>query len=240
MLSNLDDVEVWLKDRFAGVSLKEGQREEALRILGWRPQLKLILESSLNDKTRLEQMAQQSYRHPNSFDKLILIDSKEVGFKLRMHIWRSSDESHHSEHIHNHAWDFSSILLTGAYNFQMFSRSEEGSNMFHYKPAPLSTGEQGHKLVFQGVIKACRIFSGELVAGCCYSIPHTLLHRVVNSRNRVTSTLLLQCPRIPDKWPDILNETEISFGCDVPIKPLDRSELTKIIETYLSELPELI
>ncbi|PVC92650.1 hypothetical protein DBP19_14925 [Streptomyces sp. CS090A] len=48
--------------------------------------------------------------HPNGFAKLPVAVVPDTGRRLYLHVWLSDGED---SHVHNHRWDFSSIVLTG-------------------------------------------------------------------------------------------------------------------------------
>lgn len=233
MLENFDQLESWFEQTLGDATGTDAAREHALQQFQSRLQIRTLLTSILSDEYRLERIANQSYRHPNRFDKLILFDSVNTGLKLRMHIWWPQINVPSGEHIHNHAWDFSSLILTGSYRFEVFNMSDSGQEMYSYKPAPLHSGEPGHRLTPQGPRSLTRVFSGTLRSGCIYSISNLMLHRVINAGNQLTSTLLVQGKKIVGRWPDVLNESPIEDGSEMRILPFAAGELSRIISEYL-------
>ena len=53
-----------------------------------------------------------SHKHHNGFEKLTLYRSKDWGFTVRLHIWWPG-EGRQPGTIHNHRWNFTSVLLAG-------------------------------------------------------------------------------------------------------------------------------
>jgi hypothetical protein len=73
-----------------------------------------LLDSYLSGKED-DQNADSSYRHNNGFTKLSLFNSNQI--HLRLHIWANEEDAS----IHNHAWDFGSIVLKGCLGFTNYA-----------------------------------------------------------------------------------------------------------------------
>ena len=71
------------------------------------------LKRALADSRFLEGIASRSYTHPNGFSKLILSPSVYPAGELRLHVWDNRSWAGVDSKIHNHAWDFASMVLCG-------------------------------------------------------------------------------------------------------------------------------
>jgi hypothetical protein len=70
-------------------------------------------------------VARASYWHANGFAKLVLHDSSEPNFHLRLHVWAAEHETapHWAGYynIHTHRWEFASVILAGALHVDLFA-----------------------------------------------------------------------------------------------------------------------
>jgi fructose-1,6-bisphosphatase/inositol monophosphatase family enzyme len=72
-----------------------------------------VVESILNDEAALAGIASRSYPHPIGFDKLVLDDDRETGFKFRLHVyWRGANFAS-LERLHLHRFEMASAIVTG-------------------------------------------------------------------------------------------------------------------------------
>jgi hypothetical protein len=156
-------------------------------------QLPKLLRSLLTDRAQLEECAARSYTHANGFDKIVL-GSTAAGVKLRLHVWWPNRDDH-TENIHNHRWDFSSVLLCGGFEMEFFGRSDSWSDsgkpvqVYEYSPSDVSGG---YTVRHQGTMSMDLNFQDEFVQGNVYSLGHHTFHRVRTDRRRLTATLMLQ------------------------------------------------
>ncbi|MBX9685626.1 MAG: hypothetical protein K2X27_02925 [Candidatus Obscuribacterales bacterium] len=99
-----------------------------------------LIDCVLADKEALLRIAARSYTHTLGFRKIVLLDqdyrlpdgSKGFGYQLRLHLWEPDCKEAVPllEAMHEHAFDFTSVMLTGAMENQC------------YEILPLSPAEQ--------------------------------------------------------------------------------------------------
>jgi hypothetical protein len=169
-----------------------------------------------------------SYHHRNGFDRIVLVKSEEPAYKLRLHLWWPEYTEQHIEAIHNHAWNFSSVVLTGAFQFQSYTLSphEKGRQMYHYRAGTDSS------LTFQEKVNIACVYDAMIQAGCSYCFDHTVPHRVINAPNTVTSTLILQGPN-QKTYSDVFTEQPFGEQSRTAIPKLTGEELTTKLQRYL-------
>jgi hypothetical protein len=85
------------------------------------------LKRALADAQFLEAIAFRSYTHPNGFSKLILTPSVYPEGELRLHVWDNESWAGVDSKIHNHAWDFASMVLCGALENVVYDIAEGDS-----------------------------------------------------------------------------------------------------------------
>lgn len=212
---NLSDIENWINSFFNPSENVLNQTKEILQSLNSNEQIISILKSLLLDKKKLEEIASRSYLHYNGFDKIVLLENKELGYRLRLHLWRPENHINYFEHIHNHPWDFSSIILAGALKFQIYSPDcMDISQKDYYKYLTLPSKEkgQGHILKPNGKSKLKLVLDASLNAGSFYSNAKEIIHRVIKDNNQFCATLILQAP-INSVKSDIFTEESYTDDC---------------------------
>jgi fructose-1,6-bisphosphatase/inositol monophosphatase family enzyme len=72
-----------------------------------------IVQSILDDEQAMAGIARRSYPHPIGFDKLVLDDDRQTGFKFRLHVyWRGANFAS-LERMHLHRFEMASAIVTG-------------------------------------------------------------------------------------------------------------------------------
>jgi hypothetical protein len=160
-----------------------------------------MIAELLEDGERLLRLAERSSQHPNGFSKLVLMGDEYDTFKVRLHLWwpdsvgpgGDDDTRNEVEHVHNHRWDFATVLLHGGYRHQEYERCESGSRLTEYR-----YGSAGHGSAFSlselGAAHLRCVSDARLSAGHGYSLSHTVLHRVTSHRGQLSATLFVQGP----------------------------------------------
>src|SRR5215213_3610947 len=151
MYSNLCELEAHLREVFTRDGAVGADARAILESLKGRGQLCTLLKSLLGDERRLESVAARSYSHSNNFDKIVLSDAKSPAYKVRLHIWWPDDKPAKVEHVHNHAWDFATAIVTGGYMTQIFQRCDDGAEWHEYRyQLPKSSDEDTYWLEYLG------------------------------------------------------------------------------------------
>ena len=121
------------------VTDEDHQLTRALKFLLAHFELKELIGSALHPDCR-DQIAAQSYHHPNGFTKIVLLafNPSETPFELRLHDWNPNDADapaeiapSSAEWIHDHGWSFASYIASGALAFEEFEPSINGEMEFH-------------------------------------------------------------------------------------------------------------
>ncbi len=146
-----------------------------------------LVRAVLVDDQLLRRAADESYRHANGFDKLILA-STPLGHTLKMDVWWPEDPRG-QEDVHNHRYDFSSHVIAGALFMEHYEACETGVVMDHLRVEMAGRTDHLHRLDQQTVE---RRFAVQLPAGGTYSLHHAQLHRVTVDAGALTATLAFQ------------------------------------------------
>ncbi|MBX6769381.1 MAG: hypothetical protein IRY90_19885, partial [Actinomadura rubrobrunea] len=153
-----------------------------------------LLNAALDDDQWMDAMARASYRHPNGFDKIVLLSTD--AFQLRLHVWGQDRPEAESENIHNHRWDFSSVILLGGYRYQEFT-ADGGTSQFYVYTYNSRRGVPSYSLEPLGRRGLSCCFDAHLRAGTSYTLSSEVFHRVATPPGRLTASLVLQGPHRP-------------------------------------------
>lgn len=194
---------------------RAGALADALAPFREPPAVRALLKAFLEDEDRLRAAAGRSYVHPNGFTKIVL--SAGRGHQLRLHIWwqRPGDAVPKDSNVHNHRWDFSSVLITGGYRYQEFlpvgpPDRPERRDSFAREPSPGEPGSlargtsfrayaygsaddsSSYSLLPRGSRRLELVFDAFLSAGTGYALSADILHRVLGDPSRTTASLVFQ------------------------------------------------
>ncbi|GIG90963.1 hypothetical protein [Plantactinospora endophytica] len=179
---------------------KSGDADESLlRELGTPAALSSFLAAMARDAQWAAQVSERSHKHALGFDKFILATFGDLG-QLRMHVWWPGVDRRR-EHVHNHRYDFSSVLVAGDLRCHYFGLAETGERMVRLKE--LSRVEDGGwRFEKVGVETVTQLLDVRLAAGSCYSMPADLLHRIEAGRPTTVSLMLQR--RLCRDWSTVL------------------------------------
>ncbi|WP_169979988.1 hypothetical protein [Microbispora sp. H10836] len=138
-----------------------------------------ITDALRTDSRLLESVAARSYAHTNGFDRISLYNERD-GPEVRIHLWWAGVPS--DESIHNHAWDFSSLVLTGSLTFQILGQTTYGQSYDLYRSSMPAGGRPGdYEFTPMGDMSASVTFEATIAAGSFYRMDHDTYHRVLAS-----------------------------------------------------------
>ena len=133
-------------------------------------------------------VADKSYLHGNGFYKLVLFISGKKE-KLRIHFWPGGVDA--EENIHCHRWSFSSLIIHGKLNSEIYkedsSRDANSHKCYLYRKTP-----QEASSIFLGDIKLSVENKKKQKAGDFYRLPQGKLHRIIGSDKGSTATIMYQ------------------------------------------------
>jgi len=158
--------------------------------------LRATLQSVVEDSDAIAAIAKRSYRHDNGFWKIVLKETD--AYKLRLHIWRSSgiersEEKNKRANIHNHRWNFSSVILSGCYEQEIFEQTEDIVDSF---PVHSYTYEPDHEKseehLFERGLARLRLVSRSMYTKSQQvTLSAATLHRVVTCAGVTTASLFV-------------------------------------------------
>lgn len=159
-----------------------------------------IVEQVLEDETLLAGIASRSYRHINHFDKVVLVGSdRPSAYRLTLHLWRPpyrADEMR-DELIHDHRFNFWSVILAGALVSENFQLGETGDVFKRYHYVPESRGRTFRDFYeYRGEVRLKRSATKVRQAGESYFLAAPSVHRIVLPQSELTCSLVLRGPRL--------------------------------------------
>lgn len=151
-----------------------------------------LLGSIRADASRLKILADRSYRHHNGFDKIVLASPASSPLKLVLHVWPRGGAADAND-IHDHRWDFASVVLCGALRVELYEPDVSGRSysVMRYRPMP---GAENYDLQPSGTMAVSAQASVTITVGSAYSWAADLLHRAWGLPGQTTATLIVQGP----------------------------------------------
>ncbi|WP_460973985.1 hypothetical protein [Spirosoma migulaei] len=195
-----------------------------------------ILESIMCEEKELDRVAKSSFIHNLGFIRVNIIGWDVSSYMLKLHIWNlpkiNIDIKNGNEFtIHNHLYDFSSSIITGCLNFDIYSESDNGISMEKYIN-PLKEDEYIFEYIGTRALK--KQLQVNLSSGSQYLLDHQTLHFVSAPPNICTSTLCLQSP-ICQRETLIYSQNKLRESLPKSVR-FNSSSLKKVIKNYLKVL----
>lgn len=193
-----------------------------------------LLNAILTERDRRENVSRRSYRHPNGFEKLVLLAGDAPYYKLRLHVWHPNARPIRSD-IHNHRWNFGTKLLVGEYEMQLFRTDKTGRRRYSYwyEPANRATS---FSLDYNGVVCVKVAVHINVSEGSSYLLAHDTLHRVTVGANTTVVSLVLQGQRRADTTTVMMEEKLGSARKEEELPRLTEEEISNTLEGVLAKL----
>ncbi|WP_367389743.1 hypothetical protein [Lewinella sp. LCG006] len=156
---------------------------------GYDSYLKNYLSSLLRDTAKLALVAKQSYLHSNYFDKIVLYKSPINNFSLRLHIWDDFNYPEFKSDIHNHRWDFCSVVLKGVIEETVYSKILDEGDLIEMDFSTSKNSTRKYKRKNNATL--IPRYKTRLEQGMCYTKFSDELHDVV-SLSSYSATLMLR------------------------------------------------
>lgn len=195
-------------------------------------QLRRNCQSVLADDEALSRVADRSYSHPLGYEKIVLEHGAD-GARVRFHLWGKAESRSYSD-IHDHYWDFRSLILFGAITFREYEVARQPRGPYsRYRMRPIGNG--AHVLCYEGLASLRQMRELCVCEGDQYELGDTVLHSA--QCHGPTLTLVLQGP------PKEKENTVFKAGgrqgditrSVIPTLPKDR--LQKALQEIISHLP---
>jgi hypothetical protein len=151
-----------------------------------------LLDGPLRHRADLEEVAARSYRHDNGFWKIVLAETDS--YKVRAHVWFPREKARFAtSNIHNHRWNFSSILLCGGYEQDLFARCGDEVGSIPVRAWTYHPGHEGaaQKVVEQEGARLKRLSRTRYGKGDDVTLGAEELHRVITNDDVLTASVFV-------------------------------------------------
>jgi hypothetical protein len=205
----------WYERFFKLVLLDRKEKAEAvartLQVIAQPGNLRAMFDEFLYEVTTSVHQSTDSYTHDNGFEKIVFFEDDETKIKMRLHIWHSltiPDTKRVRQNVHNHRWDFASIILLGHVDqlrYRFAEKDERGEDFFHYRYYARGSKEH-YDLEELGKTRLVPLGSERFEAGQLYCIDNEVLHRVDIEDNLAVATLVVTHENVGWVTNDLLSE----------------------------------
>jgi hypothetical protein len=113
--------------------------------------------------------------HYDLLDKLVILDDKQTGIRVRLHVFLPG----YFDRPHNHRWSYSSLILQGGYRHYLY-------------------GEDSNLTPATDVLSLKPIMVRDEKAGSFYALDHRMIHSVV--AQPYTVSLIVRGPAVKDRF----------------------------------------
>ena len=96
-----------------------------------------LIDQILENPILLKNVTSASYKNVTGFLKIVLNDSSNDSWKLRLHVW---DEKEDKEFPHNHKWDYFSKIITGYLKQEIYQKID-------IEDIDPTTGQQAEQII---------------------------------------------------------------------------------------------
>jgi hypothetical protein len=210
----------WYEKFFKLALLEREEKSQAvarmLQEIAQPGNLRPMFDEFLYEVTKSVHENTDSYTHDNGFDKLVLFEDNDTKMKMRLHIWHPlviPGTKRTRQNVHNHRWDFSSIVLLGhadQLTYRFAKKGEEGEEFFHYRYYARGSKEH-YDLEELGKTELVCLGSERFKAGQLYCIDNEVLHRVDIDDNLAAATLVITHENVGWVTNDLLSEKSLGF-----------------------------
>jgi hypothetical protein len=203
-----------------------------------RPDLAQYLQDLMCNDSELKRITSRSYKHPNGFYKLQLL---EQGFsKVRLHYW-PIDMLSAEENVHNHRWRLASKVMHGTLRSELFKPvSAQLSGEADCEQLSLRLYQEN-----LGAVEAAASTHGDRwvqkiatvlrSTGKAYFMDTDQLHRIVHEGGQSIVTLMVQsAPLFQENY--MLSKKSVRSPELAPVMLSDINELKSILSKIINLL----
>ncbi|WP_370966381.1 hypothetical protein [Amycolatopsis sp. cg9] len=194
-----------------------------------------LVETSC-DTEAVREIVARSYWHPNGFAKLVLHTSVDPEFKVRMHVWPTSEAPRRGEtNPHSHRWEFASTLIAGqGLLMSEYLEVTEGGELFTRHLYGTNPADPA-LLVADGTTRLVDATSPELSRGGVYVCGTDIVHTAEPLGERLTATVVVQGPHRTSTTTVFRPPGETG---DQPNRPLSPEDFRQLVSAVVTEVRE--
>ena len=177
-----------------------------------------------------------SQRHDNGFDKIVLYRSPRTDIKLVLHLWDNRDGAAAQDNIHNHRWDFASVVLLGCLRSELYQVDPDGQP---YASAHYGSPGGGATYEFRTgtQIRASKHASIDLAPGSFYTWQNTVLHRAYGVGPGPVATMIVQSAPLRAHT-TVLLRSERPTSDETSVRRLTSARVAEDLEVLMARATE--
>lgn len=209
------------QQRFMRLAVLDGEEKvtavcEELKIITRPDNIIAMLDEFVEETRKSPHQHTDSYRHDNGYDKVVLFQDRDTYMKMRLHIWYPClmpQMRHPRQNVHNHRWDFSSVVLLGCVDhvtYRFAESNEEGEEFFHYRYYARGSKEH-YDLEERGKTKLVCMSTEHFDKDMLYSVKNSTLHRVDVPDDKDVATFIITHENVGWVTNDLLSEKSMGF-----------------------------
>jgi hypothetical protein len=239
MLTKNHALDAFLASARAALSIGplEDAVEGAQRFLIDSGVLLRYLQALLTNEDLLRTVHGRSSFHANGFDRLILFRESRCSRTLRLHIF--PPEPSGIPDIHNHNWDFGSLLLCGRYTAEYYAQQAAPAAVphLHYLAHSGQQGSASYAIEFVDIVPLVLTSRETWSAGGGYVLDRTRLHRVRPNTDTLTASLVIHGP-YTKYASDVYREAGLTAtkACQMPRR--EPQDLLTIVSALVSRISQ--
>ena len=199
---------------------------DALRALRLQINLRDLVKQFTENADALAKLAASTQKHDNGFDKIVLCSSASTGLKLVLHLWHA-DGITDEDNIHDHRWDFASVVLRGQLQCDIYQLEPTGD---HYSTFSYESSGGAETYVFRptGTTTAVKRVALTIASSSTYTWGHPILHRAYAIASSATATIVVQGPPVRTAT-RVLLRARRPMQAHNSVQRLGTPELTRVI-----------
>lgn len=180
----------------------------------------------------VEARSQKSHIHDNGFLKLNLYDTSDHRFRIRLHIWDVEVVAAEEVNVHDHRYDFASLIVSGSIENVRWRRGPNGATFksFIYRPRD---GEGQYQLEKQGSAVLAPQPAKSYSVGEWYRMDRSELHTARAAAGARTVTMCVQDRRMLKPYARTYSTFHPDDASRVDAPPLSAAE-------YLATLRDVV
>jgi hypothetical protein len=174
------------KFKYADKNFKDTQN--SLSILSTSFSLKCLVEEINENENWLSLISKVSYSHDNGFDKFSIYRGSNI--RIRLHIYWITNRVK-NPNIHDHRWNFSSLILRGGYLSETYKLNNTGIDKFLYHYYSEASEKSNYELEYIKPVKLALTDTKQYLKNDINHGNAGEIHKILLNKNEITVSLFI-------------------------------------------------
>jgi len=192
-----------------------------------------IIDSLLSDEGALRRSASMSYLHNNGFYKIVISCRNNCGYKLRVHLWENCGKGK----IHDHSWDYHSLLLYGSYRMLTHTPIKQKQGTWHRIEVPNIMASCDESRIERSVYSLETSTAIEVFPGRIVGLPYHVVHSVDITKSP-NATIMVHTGH-KREYSNVFTEDQGVKVMRMNMKNLSGNQLSEILNNVKSRYLEM-